>query len=34
MQAAKIKNERGLDSYTDNLAMKIAVSSAVRKELC
>lgn len=26
MQAAKIKNQRGIDAYTDNLAMKIAVS--------
>jgi len=28
MQAAKIKNERGIDAYTDNLAMKIAVGTS------
>jgi hypothetical protein len=26
MQAAKIKNPRGIDAYTDNLAMKVVVS--------
>jgi hypothetical protein len=28
MQSAKIKNERGIDAYADNLTMKIAVSIA------